>query len=369
MKSHTVPSKIRVGLVGVGNWARYGHIPALRLLPEYEITAVASRQRSSAEEIAKDFGISHAFDDSKLLAQHSEVDLVVVLPPAPHHATIVRSAIAAGKDVYCEWPLTTNTSESQILLSMADAAEVRHVVGLQRRVGPSARYIRDLLAKGYVGKLRSVRMHVSMEYFGRQRPPSLDWTIPSANFSHVLSIYGGHFLDMLFHVVGQPKTVSAVVATQFPTLTLTASGRSFPNETPDGVVAIGRLEDEALFSIQIEGGKRNNAGLQIDITGTEGDLKIWNTKSFGNVEDNLIEGARGDRGSLEMLPIPASYQRIPASTLDVSVQDLAHLYAAYASDRLTGTQEAPSFREGVRTHQMLDAMVRASATGSVQSFD
>lgn len=140
----------------------------------------------------------------------------------------------------------------------------------------------------YVGKLRSVRMHVSMEYFGQQRPPSLDWRIPEANFSHVLSIYGGHFLDMLFHVAGQPKTVSAVVATQFPTLTLTARGQSFPNETPDGVVAIGRLEDDALFSIQIEGGKRNNAGLQIDITGTEGDLKIWNTKSFGNVEDNIL---------------------------------------------------------------------------------
>jgi hypothetical protein len=100
---------------------------------------------------------------------------------------------------------------------------------------------------------------------------------------------------MPFHVAEQPKTVSAVVATQFPTLTLTASGQSFPNETPDGVVAIGRLEDDALISIQIEGGKRN--------------------------------------------------------------------------DRLTGTQEAPSFREGVRTHQMLDAIIRASATGSVHSID
>ena len=36
--------RIRVGLVGVGGWGRYGHIPALRLLPEYEIIAVASRR-------------------------------------------------------------------------------------------------------------------------------------------------------------------------------------------------------------------------------------------------------------------------------------------------------------------------------------
>src|ERR1700722_10945706 len=168
---------------------------------------------------------------------------------------------------------------------------------------------------------------------------------------------------MLFHVAGQPKTVSAVVATQFPTLTLTASGQSFPNETPDGVVAIGRLEDDALFSIQIEGGKRNNSGLQIDITGTEGDLKITNSKSFGTTEDNVIEGAQGDQGRLKQLPIPHKYMRIPPTTLDVSVQDLAHLYAAHADDRLNGTRNAPDFSDAVRMHKLIDQINLSSKTG------
>ena len=48
-------SKTRIGLVGVGNWARYGHIPALRLLSDYEITAVSSRSLDKAQEIAKAF--------------------------------------------------------------------------------------------------------------------------------------------------------------------------------------------------------------------------------------------------------------------------------------------------------------------------
>src|SRR3984957_18072598 len=174
-----------------------------------------------------------------------------------------------------------------------------------------------------------------------------------------LAIYGGHFLDMLFHVAGQPKTVSAVVATQFPTLTLTASGQSFPNETPDGVVAIGRLEDDALFSIQIEGGKRNNAGLQIDITGTEGDLKIWNTKSFGNVEDNILRATAEIEARSRRFRSPPAIREFRLPLWTSASRTWAHLYAAYASDRLTGTQEAPSFREGVRTHEMLDAMIRA----------
>ncbi len=154
-------NKIRAGLVGIGNWGRYGHLPVLQLLPNFEIAAVSSRRKEAAKEMAREFGIPHALTDPNELIHHPEVDLVVVLPPAPHHAALVRAAMAAGKDVYCDWPLTTTRADTEDLRARAQRAGVRHVVGLQRRMGPSARYVRDLLAQGYVGKIRSVRMHVT----------------------------------------------------------------------------------------------------------------------------------------------------------------------------------------------------------------
>jgi predicted dehydrogenase len=359
--------RVRVGIVGVGNWAKYGHIPALRLLPGYEITAVSSRRAETAEDIAKTFGIRHAFQDFNELVRHPEVDMVIVLPPAPQHAVVVKAAIAAGKDVYSEWPLTVRTADSEELLALAEAAGVRHVVGLQRRLGPSTQYLRDLIASEYVGKMRSVRIHVSMPYFHQERPPSLAWTLGAKNFSHVLAIYVGHFFDMLFHAVGQPKTLGAIIATQFPTLTLSATGESFPNDTPDGIVGIGTLENGALLSFQVEGGKLHNSGLQIDITGVDGDLKISNSSSFGHAEDNLIEGAQGAKAPFVALPIPAKYRRIPASSLDISVEDLAHLYAAHLADRLDGTHTAPDFRDGVRMHKLIDLMYAASGSGMLQT--
>src|ERR1700743_3094248 len=99
--------KIRAGLVGIGNWGRYGHMPALQLLPDFAITAVSSRRKEVAEQLARDFGVRHAFRNAKEMMGHPGVDLFFVLPPAPHHAELVRGAIAAGKHVYCEWPLTT----------------------------------------------------------------------------------------------------------------------------------------------------------------------------------------------------------------------------------------------------------------------
>jgi predicted dehydrogenase len=352
---------IGVGLVGVGNWGQYGHIPALRLLPEYKIVAISSRSRSKAQETANAFGIEHAVDSVNELARFSDVDLVIVLPPAPEHAFAVKAAILAGKDVYCEWPLTTSTKDSEELLSMASVAGIRHVVGLQRTLGASAQYLRDLLADGYVGRLRSVRMHVSMASFGPTRSAGLEWTIDKKNFSHVLSIYGGHFMDMLFHVVGEPSTLSSIVATQFPELTLSRNGQSFPNETPDCAVMIGTLKNGALFEVQIEGGKLHQLGLQIDITGTSGDLRVTNTRSFGTKRDNLIEGSQGDGGKWHVLPTPERYHTIPDSSLDVSVQDLAQLYAAFATDRSSGTSHARSFSDAVAMHRLIDAINSASS--------
>jgi predicted dehydrogenase len=147
--------KIRTGIVGVGNWGRYGHLPVLRLLPDFEIVAVASRRPEYAEEIARKFSNPHAFTDADELITHPEVDLVIVLPPAPLHAAIVRAAIAADKDVYCEWPLTTNIADTEDLLTCAEAAGVRHVVGLQRRLGPSARYLRELLGNPFRTRRRT----------------------------------------------------------------------------------------------------------------------------------------------------------------------------------------------------------------------
>ena len=97
-------SKIRVGLVGVGNWARYGHIPALKLLPEYDIVAVSSRSLEKAEEIGRTFDIPRRYGDMQQLIDDAEVDLVAVLSPAPEHASRLklpfwreRMCIASGR--------------------------------------------------------------------------------------------------------------------------------------------------------------------------------------------------------------------------------------------------------------------------------
>lgn len=366
----TTHKPIRVGLVGVGNWAQHGHVRVLNLLPQYELSAVYSQRHEAAAKVAQQYGFRHVARSLKELVEHPEVDLVIVLTTAPQHEEGVRAAIAAGKDVYCEWPLTPRTATSRELVALASEAGVRHIVGLQRRLAPHNRYLRDLLAQGYVGKLRSVRIHVSMNYFQARRSNSLRWTVPPENFSSVVAIYAGHFLDMLFAATGWPTSIAALNLNQFKEVTIAETGEVLPTTTPDQLALIGRLGEDAVVSVHIEGGKRNGSGVQIDITGTEGDLRITNRSAFGNVgDDYVIEGAKGDNLRLETLPVPASYDRLPESALPSAVLELAELYAAYADDVRTGSRTAPTFEDAVRMHRLLDAAVESTENAKHVKLD
>lgn len=355
--------KIRVGVIGLGHWSEYGHLPALKLLPDYELTAVYSRSQEKAAALVERHGFKYAAASLEELVSHPEVDLVLVLTPAFQHEEGIRAAIAAGKDVYCEWPLTPSTALSSELLALADKAGVRTIVGLQRRLNPGYQYVRDVLDQGEIGEVRSVRLHVSVEYFQRERPASLYYTIPEANFSNLLSIYGGHFLDALFStMVGYPQNVSAVVVNQFKEVTLIETGETLPHTSPDQVVLAGTFANGAVLSVHFEAGKRNNFGVQIDITGSKGDLKISNSTSFGNAF-NHIEIARGDAQPLTTLVVPAEYEWVPQGELGASVVELAYLYAAHARDVKTGSTLAPTFADALRMHELIEQIVESDRSG------
>ena len=354
----TAVSPIRVGIIGLGNWARHGHLRVLSLLPMYALTALFSRRSEAADAAAAEYGIKHVVDSLEALVTHPEVDLVVVLNTAPQHASTVRAAIAAGKDVYCEWPLTPSIETSKDLVRLARAAGVRTVVGLQRRLAPHNRYLTDLLKEGFVGKARSVRMHVSMNSFQAHRPSALAWTAPAENFSSAIAIYAGHFLDMLFTATGWPNSLVGIALNQFKEITITDTGEKIPTTNPDQLVVAGTIGGAAV-SIHVEGGKRNGAGVQIDITGDEGDLRIVNTSAFGGVGDDYrIFGARGNAQPLVEMPVPATYDRIPESHLPSAVLELAELYAAYAHDVATGESRAPTFEDAVVLHHFLNDATR-----------
>jgi predicted dehydrogenase len=298
------------------------------------------------------------------LVRHPDVDIVLVLTTGPQHEEAVRAAIAAGKTVYCEWPLTPDSKTSAELVDLAAKAGVQTILGTQRRFAPGLRYLKDLLGDGYVGRVRSVRMHVAVSSFGKNRSKALRWSAFPENFMGVTSIFGAHLMDPLFSIVGRPTEISAVSVNQWPEITIVETGEEISTKVPDQLLLQGILASGAVFAVHIEGGKHHGTGVQIDITGDDGDLQITNTSAFGDVgEEYNLFGARVADSKMAPLAVPASYNWLPPSDLPSGVLELADLFEVHARDLASGSRTVPSFEDALFMQRLLEQAAVSSASG------
>src|SRR3989454_3571828 len=115
--------RIRVGIIGANRdrgWAAQAHIPALKSLSDdFEITALSTTQRESANAASKLFGVPAAFDNHQELVNSPAVDVVAVTVKVPYHLELATAALEAGKAVYCEWPLGNGLNEAETLAAVA----------------------------------------------------------------------------------------------------------------------------------------------------------------------------------------------------------------------------------------------------------
>src|SRR5207237_1641899 len=144
--------RIRVGIIGANpdrGWGAQAHIPALRSLSDdFEITALSTTRRESADAAGKLFGVPAAFDNHQELVNSPTVDVVVITVKVPYHFELATAALEAGKAVYCEWPLGNGLKEAESLAALARKKGVLAVTGLQARSAPSVAYVHDLIEQG-----------------------------------------------------------------------------------------------------------------------------------------------------------------------------------------------------------------------------
>src|SRR5438093_12066446 len=154
-------STLGVGIIGVSpvrGWAADAHIPALRALPNYEIRALSAHSAESARAAGEVFGVDAVFSDHEQMVTQPDIDVVAVTVKVPHHRQLVSAALAAGKAVYCEWPLGRDLDDAQAMAALAAEQGVRTAAGLQARQAPAIEFIQQLLSDGYVGEVLSTTM-------------------------------------------------------------------------------------------------------------------------------------------------------------------------------------------------------------------
>ena len=268
-----------VGIIGLQpgrSWAARSHIPALRALSDtFKIVGVANSSRASAEAAIVETGLPRAFDNVAELVAAPEVDIVTVAVKVPPHFEIVKAAIAAGKHVYCEWPLGNGLAEAEEMAALAKAKGIVGVVGTQAPFAPEIEYLKRLIADGFVGEVLSTTIVAwgGALQGGGTIPDrkTYGYLLDRANGATMLTIPAGHTLAALTSVLGNVAEVSAVLATRRPTALVVDTGEILPVSAPDQILVSGMLNRGVPVSLHFRGGEpRDNDGLFWEINGTKG---------------------------------------------------------------------------------------------------
>lgn len=364
---------IRVGIIGASgkSWAVTTHLPALRALPDFEVSAVATTKEESARATAAAFGVPRWFGDPAELVSCPDVDLVAICVKVPQHDALIRAAIAAGKHVYCEWPLALDEREAHELADLAARSGRTHVVGLQGVCSPSVRYVRDLVAGGHIGDVLSASFQVSLSGFGdptiaRSRLHITD----AAGGATLMTVGAGHALSVLATILGPFRELSAIVATRQPTAVVVETGEKVQVTAPDQVLITGSLRDGTSTALTVLGGVAPAAsGFSMRIVGSDATLLIEPAVAGlpCQIAEWSIHLAKGD--STQPLPLPGD-QRPPAAGLPTGpAGSVAHAYAEFAAALRDGREAAPGFGLASAVHRVLAAASRASTTGRQEDLD
>ena len=361
--------KIRVGIIGANpdrGWAAQAHIPALKSLSDdFEITALSTTRRESADAASKLFGVPVAFDNHQDLVNSADVDVVAITVKVPYHLELATAALEAGKAVYCEWPLGNGLKEAETMAALAKKKGVLAVVGLQVRSAPSVAYVRDLIQQGYVGEVLSTSLIGSGMGWGPTVEPFNAYLNDKKNGATMLSVPLGHTADALCHCLGEVRELSATMTMRRKSFTIAGAGETKPMNADDQVLVNGLLENGAAFSIHYRGGVSRGTNLLWEINGTEGDLQLTAAGGHAQIFEMTVRGGKGAQSALEVLPVPEKYQWAPPQGPSTNV---AQAYVRFARDYREGTHFCPTFDDAVTRHRMLNAIEMAAATGRRQTL-
>jgi predicted dehydrogenase len=177
-------TKVRWGVLGTASIAMRRTVPGMQKGEWGEIAAIASRDRSKADEAARKLGIPKAYGSYEDLLADPEIE--AVYNPLPNHLHVpwsIRSA-EAGKHVLCEKPLSATVADMRPLFIARDRAGVKVGEAFMVRTHPRWLRARELIRSGRIGELRSIVGLFS--YFNRD----------PQNIRNTLEYGGGALLDI-----------------------------------------------------------------------------------------------------------------------------------------------------------------------------
>jgi predicted dehydrogenase len=353
-------SKVRVGVIGASPFAESMHLAPLASHPQAEIAAICCRTRARAEEVAQRFSIPSVFTDAERLIR-SSVDAVVIVTPDDLHYPLAMAALQANKHVFCEKALAMNQAQAREMYETAEKRRRVHMTLFTFRVHPAVKLLRDLVGQGYAGQVFQGQLSYLISL---GRSPVATWRSDSAHSNGMLADLGSHLFDLARQVFGEVRAVAARIACYLPR-TLPGGGKLAQNN--DSAVLLLEFDSGAQATFQVSSLAHlgdSYQDIRAEVFGTGGALALeWPVARGATLLGAQVEGQ-----PLLPITVPESLWHGASPALDPPARFEQFYRVAPVGERLfidsiiNGTQPSPSFYDGWKAQQLIDAALEAART-------
>jgi predicted dehydrogenase len=370
--------KLGIGIIGTGFMGKahaFAYRAALAAFPDIPapvLRSIADVNAASAAKAAHQYGFETSTGNWRDLINDPAVDVVSITTPNTLHKEMALAAIAAGKHVHCEKPLSPTLADSIEMMKAAEVKGVSTQVGFNYIKNPMLKLARHMIEAGELGEITGFRGIHAEDYMHDPQSP-WTWRIDPSGGPGVIADLGSHIIGMARFLLGEIVEVNADVRTVIKQRPVIRGGAEMKPVEVDDVARIlvnfGRGCGGTIEANWIQTGRKMQLGFEL--TGEKGSL-VFSQERFNELH---FYRAGGDPKTNGFTKIESGPQHGPYGSFCVAgghglgFNDLKTIeMAEFLGGIGAGKSVGPDFREACEIQKVVDASVLSSKTRSWQSL-
>jgi myo-inositol 2-dehydrogenase/D-chiro-inositol 1-dehydrogenase len=335
------------------------------------LKAVCARNADRVRAFASNWGYESIETDWRALVDRPDIDLVDIASPNDTHAEIAVAAARAGKMVLCEKPLGRTAAEAEKMVAAVESARVPNAVWYNYRRVPAVTLLKHLIDEGRLGRVFHYRAQFLQDWtISRDLPQGGEglWRLDLAVAgSGVTGDLLAHCIDTALWLNGSIAGVTAMTETFIKERQHTLTGRVEPVGIDDASAFLGRFQNGSLALFEATRYARGHKALYtLEINGEHASARwdlhdLHRLQWFDHKDESQLRGWRsvhitdGDHPYMKHWWVPG---------LQIGYEHtFIHQFADFLDAAATGANAAPTFRDGLATDYVTDAVLKSAKSG------
>ncbi len=362
--------ELGIGIIGTGFMGKahaFAYRAALAAFPDIPVPRlemIADVNEAGAAKAAHQYGFARSSGNWRDLVNDPRIDVVSITTPNTLHKEMALAAIAAGKHVHCEKPLSPSLADSLEMVKAAEAAGVVTQVGFNYIKNPLLKLARDMVQAGELGEITGFRGIHAEDYMHDPESP-YSWRIDPVGGPGVIADLGSHIIGMARFLLGDIAEVSADVRTVVKSRPVARGAAERKDVLVDDVarilVTFARGCGGTIEANWIATGRKMQLGFEL--TGEKGSLVFTQER----LNELLLYKAGGDAKTNGYVKIEAGPQHAPYGEFciagghqlgfnDLKTIEMGEFLRAIGE----GSNSSPDFREAYEIQKVVDAAIASS---------